>query len=243
MSDLGNLRNCIMEHDAGATRRAKLLRRKALVGSIFLDAALVGAMLLWPLITPGVLPQQVSVTPLPPYHGTPNSELVRGPQSVVDRLPQIVITDVFSHPVAGHARAVIDEPPMSGEGEAERSRNSSGPLIPGGSNAARPIEIMPPTANRQPLQVSQGVMEARLVHRVQPEYPAPARILHISGMVELRARIGTDGSVRELEVVSGNPILARAAREAVQQWRYQPTRLNGQPVEVETHITVTFVME
>lgn len=86
-------------------------------------------------------------------------------------------------------------------------------------------------------------MEARLVHRVQPDYPMPARILHLAGTVELEAIIGTDGSIRQLEVLSGNPILAQAAREAVQQWRYQPTLLNGQAVEVETHITVTFVMQ
>jgi protein TonB len=158
-------------------------------------------------------------------------------------MPQIVIANVSLHPVAGHTRAVTGEPPIPGEGEAELGRNGPGPLIPGGGTIGAPIEIAPPSANRQPLQVSQGVMEARLVHRVQPEYPMAARILRISGTVELKARIGTEGSVRELEVVSGNPILARAARDAVQQWQYQPTRLSGQPVEVATYITVTFVMQ
>ena len=243
MSDLGNLRNCIMDHDAGATGNARILHRKALLGSIFLETALVGAMLLWPLITPGVLPQQMSVTPLPPYHGTPNSEAVRSSQPIVDRMPQIVITNVSLHPVAGHTRAVTGEPPIPWEGEAELGRTGSGPLIPGGDTIGAPIEIAPPKGNKLPLHVSQGVMEAKLVHRVQPEYPMAARILRISGTVELKARIGTDGSVRELEVVSGNPILARAARDAVQQWQYQPTRLSGQPVEVETYITVTFVMQ
>jgi protein TonB len=61
--------------------------------------------------------------------------------------------------------------------------------------------------------------------------------------VYLRAIISTDGTVRQLEVISGNPILARPAREAVLQWRYQPTRLNGEPVEVETFITVNFVLD
>ncbi len=242
MSGLGNLCNCVMDHDAIAAGNARLLRRKALIGSIFLETALVGAMLLWPLITPGVLPQQMSVTPLPPYHGMPNSEAVRSAQPIVDRTPQIVITNV-SHPVAGQGRAVE---PVTGEpipGVMDTGTTGSGPLIPGGSTAGRPIEIAPPTPNKRPLQVGGGVMEARLVHRVQPEYPMSARILHLAGTVELEAIIGTDGSIRQLEVLSGNPILARAAREAVQQWRYQPTRLNGQAVEVETHITVTFVMQ
>jgi periplasmic protein TonB len=82
-----------------------------------------------------------------------------------------------------------------------------------------------------------------LVHRVQPEYPKLAQVMHLSGTVELQARIATDGTVQQLDVVSGNPILAQAAVEAVQQWRYQPTRLDGQTVEVETHITVTFTMQ
>lgn len=242
MSGLGNLCSCIMDHDAGATARAKLLRREALVGSISLEAALIGAMLLWPLIAPGVLPQQMSVTPLPPYHGTSNSEAVRSAQPIVDRTPQIAVTNL-SHPVVGHGRAVE---PLTGEpipGEMDPGRTGWRPLIPGGNAAARPIEIPPPTANRRPLPVSRGVMEARLVHRVQPDYPMPARILHLAGTVELEAIIGTDGSIRQLEALSGNPILAQAAREAVKQWRYQPTLLNGQAVEVETHITVTFVMQ
>jgi protein TonB len=86
-------------------------------------------------------------------------------------------------------------------------------------------------------------MDAFLIDRVQPEYPATAKWIHFSGAVQLRAVIGTDGRVRHLTVVSGNPILAQAAVAAVQQWRYEPTRLNGEPVEVETQITVNFVFE
>ena len=85
-------------------------------------------------------------------------------------------------------------------------------------------------------------MEAMLVHRVQPEYPGLAKNIGLSGTVILRARIGTDGVVRDLQLVSGNALLAHAALAAVQQWRYQPTTLNGQPVEVETQVTVNFVL-
>ena len=86
-------------------------------------------------------------------------------------------------------------------------------------------------------------MDAFLIHRVQPEYPLPAKIIRLAGTVELRAVIGTDGRIRRLAVVSGNPILAQAAVAAVCQWIYQPTRLSGEPVEVETRITVNFVLE
>jgi len=85
-------------------------------------------------------------------------------------------------------------------------------------------------------------MLGALVYRVDPLYPEIARAMHLSGTVRLRAIIGTDGSVRNLEVLSGNPILARAAVAAVRQWRYRPTRLNGGAVEVETLVTVKFVL-
>lgn len=91
--------------------------------------------------------------------------------------------------------------------------------------------------------MSEGLMAARLIRRVQPLYPKLAITMRLSGTVELQARIGTDGTVRQLEVVSGNPILARAAVEAVQQWLYEPTRLDGQAVEVQTNITVTFSLQ
>ena len=87
------------------------------------------------------------------------------------------------------------------------------------------------------------VMDALLIERVQPEYPAMAKQIHLRGRATTGAVIGTDGRVLHLTVVSGNPILAQAALAAVQQWRYEPTRLNGEPVEVQTQITVNFVFE
>jgi protein TonB len=90
--------------------------------------------------------------------------------------------------------------------------------------------------------MSEGVMAALLIRRVDPAYPAIAKAAHIDGVVHLHAIIGKDGTVRELEVVDGNGLLAQAARAGVQNWRYQPTRLNGEPVEVETYITVNFLL-
>lgn len=86
-------------------------------------------------------------------------------------------------------------------------------------------------------------MDAALIHKVQPQYPSAARLMHLQGTVRLRATIGKDGSVSELEVLSGNPILAQAAVAAVRDWRYRPTRLNNEEVEVETYITVNFVLD
>ena len=85
-------------------------------------------------------------------------------------------------------------------------------------------------------------MDGSLVRRVQPEYPVIARAIHLSGTVRIHAIIGVDGRVREVRVLSGSPILAKAAEAAVWQWIYEPTRLNGEPVEVETFVTVNFVL-
>ena len=103
---------------------------------------------------------------------------------------------------------------------------------------------MPPQTARsqtaRAIKRSEGVQHALLVRRVQPSYPILARQAGVEGTVRLHAVIGRDGTIRELEVLSGHPLLVSAARDAVREWRYQPTLLNGEPVEVETYITVVF---
>jgi TonB family protein len=93
-----------------------------------------------------------------------------------------------------------------------------------------------------PLRVGANVQAARILRRVAPEYPMEARKDHISGTVRLHAIIGKDGGMKQLEVISGHPLLAQAALDAVQQWRYQPTLINGDPVEVDTTIDVIFAL-
>jgi protein TonB len=77
---------------------------------------------------------------------------------------------------------------------------------------------------------------------VQPNYPALARQAHVQGTVELRAIISKAGTIENLVVVHGHPMLAPAAIDAVRQWRYRPYLLNNEPIEVETEITVNFVL-
>jgi protein TonB len=79
-----------------------------------------------------------------------------------------------------------------------------------------------------------------LIHRIEPVYPILAKQTHRSGRVELRAIIGTDGTIQSLHIVSGDPLFYESAREAVSQWRYRPTVLNGEPVEIDTFITVIY---
>ena len=82
--------------------------------------------------------------------------------------------------------------------------------------------------------------EAQLINKVVPTYPIPAQRTGIQGDVKLHAIISRDGSIQSLSLISGHPLLTRAAVEAVEQWRYRPYVLNGEPVEVETWITVSF---
>ena len=90
------------------------------------------------------------------------------------------------------------------------------------------------------LRVSQGVSQGLLVKKVPPVYPAAALQMHKHGAVELLAKVGKDGSIAAVQVLSGDPALAKAATDAVKQWKYRPYLLNGEPVEIETQITVNF---
>jgi periplasmic protein TonB len=107
-----------------------------------------------------------------------------------------------------------------------------------------PIVKDPPlkTEPHAPLRVSAGVQMAKLLKKVIPEYPPLARSTRTSGVVHLIGIIGRDGTIRNLQLVSGHPLLTRAAIEAVQQWIYQPTLLNGEPVEVIAPIDVNFTL-
>ena len=86
------------------------------------------------------------------------------------------------------------------------------------------------------------MMEGNLVHKVQPAYPPLARAARIQGPVVLRAIISKAGTIENLQVLSGHPLLVPAAIDAVRQWRYRPYNLNGEPVEVETQVTVNFIL-
>lgn len=86
------------------------------------------------------------------------------------------------------------------------------------------------------------VQSARLIKKVSPEYPKKARKQHVEGTVRLHAIIAKDGSVKDLEIVSGDPLLVDAALKAVRQWRYEPTLWDGRPVEVDTTIDVKFAL-
>jgi periplasmic protein TonB len=104
---------------------------------------------------------------------------------------------------------------------------------------AKRADVAPPA----PLRVSKGVQEAKLIRRVMPVYPVIAREARISGTVELLAVVGRDGTIEKLQVISGHPLLVQAALDAVRQWVYRPTLLNGEPVAVMAPIFVRFTLD
>jgi protein TonB len=113
-----------------------------------------------------------------------------------------------------------------------------------------PPPVPPPTlppppkpVDTHPIRTSSGTQAAKLIYQVKPEYPQLAKITHTQGVVVLEALIRRDGSIDSLRVISGHQLLTQSALDAVKQWKYQPTLLNGEPVEVVTTVTVTFTLQ
>jgi len=223
----------------------------AYIGEVFL----VGAMALVPLIYTEALPKafwtEVLRTPLSPPR--PASSL--GPQTS-RRATRVVRTDwILTAPpsIPPTIAKVHDEPlappqfPSSiGVPGGISGGQSGSELDPVLRNLLRNAASQPPPAQQskpaQPVRIRVGgiVSAARLVYQPKPEYPQLARITRTEGAVEFEAVIGKDGTIEELKVLKGHPLLVKAALDAVRQWRYQPTLLNGEPIEVVTEITVNF---
>jgi protein TonB len=107
-------------------------------------------------------------------------------------------------------------------------------------NSASTAQFPKLAAQPQRIRISQGVSEGLLIHKVKPLYPEIAREARVQGPVVLRAVITKDGIVQQLQLVYGNPMLVASAIDAVKEWRFRPYRLDGQPVEIETTITINF---
>lgn len=138
---------------------------------------------------------------------------------------------------------VLEAPPgiriATGEGGG-----GSGPILFDPVVTIKPPSTPPtkPKPPAEPMRVSGGVQMAKLIRQVMPVYPALARNARISGVVHLLGIIAKDGTIRNLQVINGHPLLTRAAVEAVSQWVYKPTLLSGEPVEVICPIDVNFTL-
>jgi protein TonB len=132
--------------------------------------------------------------------------------------------------------------------ESEAPETAEAPAVTGIANGASSSTLsgivntnaIAPKAPQQTLRISQGVSQGLIIRRVQPVYPPQARQMRLEGTVELQANVAASGSISSVKQLSGDRILGRAAMDAVRQWKYKPYYLNGEPVEVETQITVNF---
>lgn len=132
--------------------------------------------------------------------------------------------------------------PMQEANEAagELTAMTLAPLAPFAAPAAMPPHAAAREQGDGPVRISGGVMAGQILTRVNPTYPPEAKAKKITGTVVLSARIGTDGTVQDLSVISGPASLEEAALDAVKQWTYRPYLLNGNPVEVSTTVAVNF---
>ena len=135
-------------------------------------------------------------------------------------------------PAKKNAAAAPDTPAPSLIGIAAPGSSGPPPDLGGTTDAAKPI--------LQRLNVSQGVSQGLLIKKVNPVYPAAALRLHIEGAVQLMATVSKNGDIAQVQVLSGDRQLTGAAVDAVKRWKYKPYLLNGEPVEIQTQVTVSF---
>jgi TonB family protein len=246
---LGSLRSCLVEGDAEQLKRERRLRRRALAISIFLQCAVLTALLLVPLFGKAERIALTIVTPIPPYsayrdlsqhHNAPRPR----PHPPLCRVcaPPSIPPTIVTHDDSSVDRN-IDESPTDGLGL--NIPGATNELIPVSDPRQRGPEIpQVEKRNEQPRVLHITHLDpGMLQHRVEPIYPALAIQIRREGRVELRATIGTDGSIQSVQVVAGDPLFLQSALQAVQQWHYKPTYLNGQAMEVDTYITVVYTLQ
>jgi len=219
--------------------------------SFALQAVLLGSLLLIPLLRNVSLPD-VRILPTPISWGAPppaspmqrhrtvtvvqsnfENDVLVAPREIPSHIAQIVETTPPPQ-VSYDGIGVEGSTGTGGRGEVWRSITES---------SSRPVLPPPPPAPSARQFRTSHMLEGNLVHRVDPIYPSIARTARVQGQVVLSAVIGKDGAIENLRVVSGHPLLAGAAVDAVRQWRYRPYILNGDAIEVETQITVNFHLE
>jgi periplasmic protein TonB len=242
MDSFGGFTQCMVDGDPESLRRERKNRRFGLALSLTLQVAVLGALVLVPLMSQAV-PPLVNVNQIPLLKVPPRIPASQDPASrPATRTNVYPVPSMHSTPSPHHGSTIanaagIDFDP-GGFGTAGEATSVLGqPGLP------EPPEIPAARGPDRPVVRGGKVMEALLIYRVEPKYPAIAKATRTSGDVVLNAIIATDGTINSLNVVSGNALLVRAATDAVSQWRYKPTTLDGQPVEVDTLVTVRFILQ
>jgi protein TonB len=231
--------------------RLKTKRGRTTFLAFMLEVGLVVLLVLVPLIFTEALPKQQLMTflvaPPPPPPPPPPAA---APVHIVKQIQTDIVNGQLRTPTK-----IPEKVQMIKEDEAPPAMASSGVVggvpggIPGGQMggviggiiSSTPVAV-PKVATPQRVRVSSGVSSGLLIRKVNPNYPPLAKQARIQGTVLLRAQISKDGSIENLQLISGHPMLAPAAIEAVKQWKYKPYLLNGEPVEVDTEVQVNFTL-
>jgi protein TonB len=244
------LGRCLVDGDPEAASHAHRTRGKTFGASLAIEISFVGLLVAAPLFSGVARPKfhenfPPQLTFLGGWKEHNSSRHMESPATV----PRPMIPNPFQPiaPAATFVDSIRDEDP------GFPAEDLIGEVVPGAipvmeqGRALPPVEpshiAQPGQQEKRPVKIVEGILEAQLISRIEPRYPPLALQLKQAGTVVLHAIISRDGRINALEVVSGSPFFVKAALDAVRQWRYRPTMLNGEPVEVETTITVVFRLQ
>ncbi len=225
-----------------STGRIRTRSRYFAIGSFAVQALLLAALALYPFLHPATLPRQAltmllvappvttSAANLPQQARTPAMRaqpiMIDNPLAAPIRIPQHVATNADT----GLPPTAVDA------GFAKTGVGTDGGLF--STLGASSPPVVKPAPPKGPMHVSSGVAAGQLLVPIQPVYPAIAKAAHVQGTVVVQAVISKNGTIEQLRVISGPPMLQSAATEAIQRARYRPIMLNEEPVAVETTINV-----
>src|ERR1700751_3402655 len=237
--------------ESGGRLRTK--RGATTMVSFIFQFVLVGILVLIPLLFTEALPKQQLMTFLvaPPPPPPPPPPPAAAPVKVVKQIQTDIVNGQLRTPtkIPEKVQMIKEEeapPPVMatsgvvGGGPGGVPGGQRGGVI-GGIISSTPVAV-PKVATPQRVRVSQGVSQGLLVKKVQPNYPPLARQARIQGTVLLQAEISKDGTIENLRLISGHPMLAPAAIEAVKPWRDKPYMMNGKPGAGETQVQVNFTL-
>lgn len=244
-NDFGSLQGCFVEGSPEQRKRERRIRRRALIISVAAQCAILTAIVLVPLFGKPERIALANAVPIPPYfHNNAPERHPATPQPTHPPTRNLCAT-CYSPNFPTHPPTTDNTPQQDPiPGEPQGNDNPQAPwgidIGDGRRQPERPADVRPQPPRRL---VMTHLESAMLIRRVEPIYPPLARQIHKEGQVELRAIIATDGTIQSLQVVSGDALFLNSAKDAVTQWRYRPTVLNGQPIEIETYITVIYTLQ
>ncbi|MGO9437755.1 MAG: energy transducer TonB [Terracidiphilus sp.] len=221
----------------------------AAIGSLAFLSVVLLALIILPLFRTDPLPKRETLTMLylqPPSAAGSNATKLQAPKLASTYTPTstgitapVHTTQEAPPPPAGTTGGVAGGVPGGVVGGVPGGVSSemlnSAPSVPVLAKSPVPTPV-------KRMRIASRIAEANLIHDVAPQYPPEAGRARIEGTVVLLALIGADGSVQDVRVESGLAILTQAAIDAVRQWRYKPYMVNGEPVEVDSRITINFTL-